>query len=109
MDHLLGHARGGLTQPTNLVAACATCNNARGDQPLEEWLKEYPAAYEYPVTELYLDSGGTAIHQAEMDAVFSCGVPDPSLCSSGHDANRWLQLYCKHNQAGWTRLIHGDV
>lgn len=109
VDHLLGHAQGGLTQPDNLVAACAACNQARRDHPLEEWLIERPVGSEHPVIAAYLASGGTPAHQAHMDAIFAQGVPDPSLCVSATDVNRWLKLYQQRNPAGWAQLIQGSA
>lgn len=108
MDHLLGHARGGLTQPDNLVAACATCNQARGDRPLEEWLIEHPVGIDHPMIAAYLASGGTPAHQDYMDAIFSQGVPDPSVCVSADDVNRWLKLYQQRNPEGWAQLIRDN-
>ena len=109
MDHLLGRARGGLTQPENLVAACTTCNTARDDQPLEEWLVAHPGAAIHPVIAAYLSSGGTPAHQARMAAIFAQGVPEASLCTSADDVNRWLKLYQQQNPGGWARLIRGQA
>lgn len=108
VDHLLGHAKGGLTQPDNLVAACAACNQARGDRSIEEWLVARPAGNAHPVIAAYLASGGTPTHQAHMDAIFSHGVPDPALCVSADDVNRWLKLYQQRNPGAWAQLIQGD-
>ena len=109
MDHLLGRARGGLTQPENLVAACTACNTARDDQPLEAWLAKHPAASTHPVIVTYLSSGGTRAHQARMDAIFAQGVPDPALCADADDVNRWLKLYQHRNPKGWAQLIRGPA
>ena len=109
MDHLLGRARGGLTQPENLVAACTACNTVRDDRPLEAWLVEHPAAAVHPVIAAYLASGGTAAHQARMDAIFAQGVPDPALCADANDVNQWLKLYRQQNPTGWARLIRGPA
>lgn len=37
-DHVLARSRGGTNHPSNLVAACRTCNTSKGARPLEEWL-----------------------------------------------------------------------
>ncbi len=107
MDHLLGRARGGLTQPNNLVAACADCNQARGDRSLEDWLAEHPMGSQHPTIAAYLTNGGTTAHQARMDAIFSQGVPDSSLCMDAEDVNRWLKLYQQHTPEGWAQLTAG--
>jgi hypothetical protein len=41
-DHILPTSRGGLDHPDNLVAACQSCNSAKQDKTLEEWLSEPP-------------------------------------------------------------------
>ena len=40
LDHVIPMSRGGPTSKGNLVAACASCNVAKSDQPLEAWYRE---------------------------------------------------------------------
>lgn len=45
LDHLLPKSRGGGDTWINLVAACGTCNNRKGDRTADEWgrtLKQQP-------------------------------------------------------------------
>jgi hypothetical protein len=37
VDHVAPRARGGATTPTNLVAACRTCNKSKGIRTPAEW------------------------------------------------------------------------
>jgi len=37
VDHVAPRARGGATTPTNLVAACRSCNKAKGLRTPKEW------------------------------------------------------------------------
>lgn len=39
LDHVIPVSRGGPTCRSNLVAACASCNVAKSDQPLERWYR----------------------------------------------------------------------
>lgn len=41
-DHIIPRSRGGMTHPDNLVAACTSCNSAKHNKTLEEWLLEPP-------------------------------------------------------------------
>lgn len=38
LDHVLPVSRGGTSELTNLVTACAVCNSAKGTRTLQEWL-----------------------------------------------------------------------
>lgn len=38
LDHLVPRSRGGSNSARNLVAACAPCNEQRGNRPITEWL-----------------------------------------------------------------------
>lgn len=40
VDHVEPRARGGLTTPGNLVAACRSCNQAKGIRTPEEWRRD---------------------------------------------------------------------
>ena len=40
MDHVVPRSRGGESRVANLVAACATCNVAKGARTAEEFLAE---------------------------------------------------------------------
>lgn len=46
LDHVRPRARRGAEDPTNLVAACRSCNLAKGDLELEEFLRDRPAVLE---------------------------------------------------------------
>jgi 5-methylcytosine-specific restriction endonuclease McrA len=37
VDHIIPVKRGGSDEPTNLVAACASCNASKGAKTVEEW------------------------------------------------------------------------
>jgi hypothetical protein len=37
-DHVVAKSRGGANEPSNIVLACNSCNVAKGDRSLEEWL-----------------------------------------------------------------------
>lgn len=41
LDHLIPRERGGSNCPTNLVTACKTCNDSKGDTPWRRWVKRY--------------------------------------------------------------------
>jgi 5-methylcytosine-specific restriction endonuclease McrA len=41
MDHIHPVARGGLSQPDNLVMICADCNNKKADKTLREFIREF--------------------------------------------------------------------
>lgn len=43
LDHVVPRARGGSNRPSNLVAACIPCNQAKGARKLEEFLAHSPA------------------------------------------------------------------
>lgn len=91
-----------------LVAACAAYNQARGDRFLEDWLAEHPMGSQHPTIAAYLTNGGTTAHQTRMDAIFSQGVPNSSLCMDAEDVNRWLNLYQQHTPEGWAQLAAGE-
>ena len=42
LDHVMPRSHGGADRYDNLVAACRTCNQQRGNQTLEQWLKRRP-------------------------------------------------------------------
>ena len=42
LDHVVPKSHGGTDRYDNLVAACRTCNQQRGNQTLEQWLKRRP-------------------------------------------------------------------
>ena len=42
LDHVVPRSKGGPNRYDNLVAACHACNQKRGNQPLEVWLKRRP-------------------------------------------------------------------
>jgi len=39
IDHLIPQSQGGTDDPVNVVACCRSCNQAKGSQPVVEWLK----------------------------------------------------------------------
>jgi 5-methylcytosine-specific restriction endonuclease McrA len=45
LDHVLPRSRGGDNTPGNLVTACLTCNDERGDKSLLEWCYSLPMTY----------------------------------------------------------------
>ena len=105
-DHLFPWSLGGLTVPANLVAACSDCNNGRGTQDLEDWLVGHPQAQAHPTIAAFLADGGTAGHQTRMETIFAHGVPDPTICTSARDVNRWLRLFRDRNPERWEHIIH---
>jgi hypothetical protein len=38
VDHFVPRAKGGLSSPQNLVAACQTCNRSKGKKTYTEWV-----------------------------------------------------------------------
>ena len=42
LDHIVPRSNGGTNRYDNLVAACRPCNQKRGNQPIEQWLKRRP-------------------------------------------------------------------
>src|SRR5262245_39389667 len=38
VDHIIPRSKGGTTNPTNLVACCASCNRAKKDRTVHEWI-----------------------------------------------------------------------
>ena len=38
-DHVTPLSRGGVTELDNVVCACGTCNTAKGDRTLQEWVR----------------------------------------------------------------------
>ena len=42
LDHVVPRSNGGTNRYDNLVAACRPCNQKRGNQPIEQWLKRRP-------------------------------------------------------------------
>ena len=42
LDHVVPKSHGGTDRYDNLVAACRPCNQQRGNQPIEQWLKRRP-------------------------------------------------------------------
>ena len=42
LDHVVPRSNGGTDRYDNLVAACRPCNQKRGNQPVEQWLKHRP-------------------------------------------------------------------
>ena len=42
LDHVVPKSHGGADRYNNLVAACRACNQKRGNQPIEQWLKRRP-------------------------------------------------------------------
>jgi len=44
IDHVIPRSRGGSNRVSNLVVACRTCNDAKGNQRLEEWGTELVAS-----------------------------------------------------------------
>src|SRR5438477_1538080 len=43
LDHVVPRSRGGSDRSSNLVAACHGCNQQKGNQPIEVFLKDRPA------------------------------------------------------------------
>lgn len=43
LDHVVPRSRGGSQRESNQVPACHTCNQQKGNQPIEEYLKDRPA------------------------------------------------------------------
>jgi hypothetical protein len=39
LDHVIPRAKGGLSVPDNLVAACEPCNQSKGSSGVDEWLR----------------------------------------------------------------------
>lgn len=105
VDHLLAWSVGGLTVPSNLVAACDTCNNRRATLDLEIWLATHPKSRTHPTIAAFLASGGTPGQKARTNAIFAVGVPDPEFCTGARDVNRWLRLFREHNPERWLTMV----
>lgn len=37
-DHVIPHSKGGLSDESNLLAACRPCNTSKGNRTLREWV-----------------------------------------------------------------------
>lgn len=42
LDHVIPKVSGGLTVPSNLIAACLACNRRKGHQHWRDWYREQP-------------------------------------------------------------------
>lgn len=40
VDHVLPICQGGITDPTNLVAACPSCNSSKDSKPVLRWARK---------------------------------------------------------------------
>ena len=46
LDHVLPRSRGGSNRASNRVAACHSCNQQKGNSPIEEYLHDKPATFQ---------------------------------------------------------------
>lgn len=42
VDHIYPRSRGGTDDPSNLAPACKSCNSAKGNRPVERFLRKHP-------------------------------------------------------------------
>ena len=52
LDHIIPRSANGPTNPGNLVSACERCNKAKGNRPVEEYLRSRPKVLERVKTHL---------------------------------------------------------
>lgn len=99
LDHVIPRSRGGSNRVANLVPACAPCNRAKGNAPVEVFLARRPAVLERIRAQLKRPLADTAAVNATRYAVGSVlkalGLP-VSFWSGGRTKfNRTTRGYAK--------------
>jgi 5-methylcytosine-specific restriction endonuclease McrA len=84
IDHLHPRARGGSDRIANLVIACVTCNQGKGDQRIEDFLVDRPELLERIKTQVKTPLRDAAVAQATRTALLKgIGSRLPTQSASG--------------------------
>ena len=82
VDHLIPNSVSHSMRAVNLVLSCTTCNNERGDMPLDEWARR--------AERLELTPNLRAVERA-LDNTAAMGLPYSSLAAEQLDAVRRIR------------------
>ena len=85
LDHVIPRSVNGPNTPGNVVAACERCNKAKGDRPIEEYLRRRPKVLERVKTHLKKPMAAAAHLNAIIPRLLA-DLRDTGWTVAGHDA-----------------------
>jgi len=76
-DHLIPRSKGGGNEPMNLVPSCLTCNGAKGDLKLEEFVAGDVEKFRNAIHRI--DAGIQRYKQLVLEGAVMCAAPRPNV------------------------------
>jgi 5-methylcytosine-specific restriction endonuclease McrA len=110
IDHIHPRSQGGSDRITNLTLACVPCNQAKSNQPVEDFLKSKPALLARILAQAKTPLRSAAAMNATRNAlVRTLGCIHPDIRSSSGGRTKWNRQLTHPRAILWTPCASGPL